>query len=127
MSPIMRATALFLLPLAYAAPTLPFPPPADLTQGTVSTNISLIAGGGLPNTTHSQQSVQYTSAAITALQLLGNLENIEAYFYADAIQNLTTGVYTTGELLLNDTVEVITKIAAVCLPYMSNPAFRCHS
>jgi hypothetical protein len=117
MSLVMKTTVLFLFHIVCAAPTLPFPPPPELTQGIVSTNISLIAGGPLPNTTAAQQGVQFSAAGITALQLLATLENIEAYFYADAIQNLTTGVYTTGDLVLNDTIEVISKIAAVCLPH----------
>jgi hypothetical protein len=112
MQRIMKAITLFLLPIVYAAPTLPFPPPAELTQGIISTNLSLIAGGGLPNVSGTAH--QYSAAGITALQLLASLENIEAYFYAEAIQNLTTGVYTTGDLLLNDTVDIISKIAAVC-------------
>ena len=112
MLPIMKASTLFLLPLAYAAPTLPFPPPAELSQGVINANISLIAGGGLPNA--SGTTPQFSQAGITALQLLASLENIEAYYYAEAIHNLTTGVYTTGDLLLNDTLEVISKIAAVC-------------
>ena len=107
----MKARTLFFLPLVYAAPTLPFPPPAELTQGVISTNISLIAGGGLPNVAGT---TTFSEAGITALQLLASLENIEAYYYAEAIHNLTTGVYTTGDLLLNDTLEVISKIAAVC-------------
>jgi hypothetical protein len=113
MSSNTKALTLFLLPLIHAAPTLPFPPPAELTQGYVSTNISLIAGGSLPNVS---TDAQYTTAGITALQLLASLENIEAFFYADAIQNLTSGIYNTGDLALNETLEVISKIAAVCLP-----------
>lgn len=108
----MKAITLFLLPLLHAAPTLPFPPPAELTQGYVNTNISLIAGGSLPKVS---TDAQYTTAGITALQLLASLENIEAFFYADAIQNLTSGIYTTGDLSLNETPDVISKIAAVCL------------
>ena len=108
MSITTKAAAVLLLPFAYAAPA--FPPPAELIQGVVDSNISLIAGGGLPNNT----AVVGTGAAITGLQLLASLENIEAYFYSNAIQNLTSGVYTTGNLLLNDTVETIEKIAAVC-------------
>jgi hypothetical protein len=111
MSSILKAVTIFLLSLAYAAPTLPFPPPAELTQGYVATNISLIAGGALPNIS---TDAQYSTAGITALQLLASLENIEAFFYADAIQKLTSGVYMTGDLSLNDTIEVISKIAAVC-------------
>lgn len=102
------ATAL-LLPFAYAAPA--FPPPAELIQGVVNSNISLIAGGTLPNNT----AAVATGAAITGLQLLASLENIEAFFYSDAIQNLTSGVYDTGDLLLKDTIEIIEKIAAVGL------------
>ena len=113
MSSILKAVTIFLLPLSYAAPTLPFPPPAELTQGYVDTNISLIAGGALPNIS---TDAQYSPAGITALQLLASLENIEAFFYADAIQKLTSGAYTTGDLSLNDTIEVISKIAAVCSP-----------
>jgi hypothetical protein len=113
MSSILKAVTIFLLSLAYAAPTLPFPPPAELTQGYVDTNISLIAGGALPNIS---TDAQYSTAGVTALQLLASLENIEAFFYADAIQKLTSGVYTTGALSLNDTIEVISKIAAVCSP-----------
>ncbi|KAE9370145.1 hypothetical protein N431DRAFT_468220 [Stipitochalara longipes BDJ] len=109
MSSITKTIILFLLPLAYAAPTLPFPPPAELTEGYVNANISLIAGGSLPNVS---TVAQYTAAGITALQLLASLENIEAFYYADAIQNLTNGVYSTGDLSLNDTLEVISKIAA---------------
>jgi hypothetical protein len=71
----------------------------------------LIAGGALPNIS---TDAQYSTAGITALQLLASLENIEAFFYADAIQKLTSGVYMTGDLSLNDTIEVISKIAAVC-------------
>ena len=112
MSSITKGITLFLLPLIYAAPTLPFPPPAELSQGYVNTNISLIAGGSLPNVS---TDAQYSTAGITALQLLASLENIEAFFYADAIQNLTTGIYNTGDLSLNDTIEVLSKIAAVCL------------
>lgn len=116
MLPTMKTTIfLLLLPFIHAAPTppqLPFPPSPDLTQGIVSTNISELAGGPLPNTTTSQQSVQYSPAGITALQLLATLENIETFFYADAIQNLTHGDWTTGDLVLNDTIETITKIAA---------------
>ena len=114
MSPIttsstMKAATALLIPLAYAAPA--FPPPAELTQGLVNSNISLIAGGSLPNNT----AAVATGTAITGLQLLASLENIEAFFYSDAIQNLTSGVYTTGDLLLNDTMEIIEKIAAVRL------------
>ena len=105
---IIKAALALLLPLAYAAPA--FPPPAELIQGVVNSNISLIAGGGLPNNT----AAVATGAAITGLQLLASLENIEAYFYSNAIQNLTSGVYTTGDLLLNDTLETIERIAAVC-------------
>ncbi|KUJ11342.1 uncharacterized protein LY89DRAFT_739539 [Mollisia scopiformis] len=36
-----------LIPLAFSAPA--FPPPAELTQGIINANISLIAGGGAPN------------------------------------------------------------------------------
>lgn len=115
MSSITRLITLFLLPLVYSAPTLPFPPPAQLTDGYVNTNISLIAGGSLPNVS---TDAQYTTAGITALQLLASLENIEAFFYADAIQNLTSGIYDTGDLSLNETLEVISKIAAVCLPLL---------
>jgi hypothetical protein len=92
---IMKAITLFLLPLLHAAPTLPFPPPAELTQGYVNTNISLIAGGSLPKVS---TDAQYTTAGITALQLLASLENIEAFFYADAIQNLTSGINTRCHL-----------------------------
>ena len=106
----MKAAILLLIPFAYAAPA--FPPPAELTQGAVNTNISLIAGGPLPNNT---AAVVATATGITGLQLLASLENIEALFYSEAIQNLTSGVYTTGDLLLNDTLEIIEKIAAVCL------------
>ena len=109
MSSAMRAATAFLLPFAYAAPT--FPPPAELTQGVVNTNISSIAGGGLPNNT----AAVATGAAITGLQLLASLENLEAFFYSDAIQNLTSGVYSTSDVLLNDSLEIIEKIAAVCL------------
>ena len=105
----MKAATALLLPLVYAAPA--FPPPAELTQGVVNSNISLIAGGSVPNNTAGVA----TGTAITGLQLLASLENIEAFFYSDAIQNLTSGVYTTGDLLLNDTTEIIEKIAAVCL------------
>ena len=105
----MKAATALLLPLTYAAPA--FPPPAELTQGVVNSNISSIAGGSLPNNT----AVVATGMAITGLQLLASLENIEAFFYSQAIQNLTSGVYTTGDLLLNDTLEIIEKIAAVCL------------
>ena len=121
MSPIslesaMKVITALLLPFAYAAPA--FPPPAELTQGVVSSNISLIAGGTLPNNT----AAVATGTAITGLQLLASLENIEAFFYSDAIQNLTSGAYTTGDLLLNDTMEIIEKIAAVCLlSTSSNP------
>ena len=109
-STIMKAaTVALLLPLSYAAPV--FPPPAELTLGMVDSNISLIAGGTIPN----NSAAVATGAAITGLQLLASLENIEAFFYSDAIRNLTTGVYTTGDLLLNDTLEIIEKIAAVCL------------
>jgi hypothetical protein len=114
MSSITKAITLVLLPLVYAAPTLPFAPPAELTQAYVNTNISLIAGGSSPNVS---TDAQYTTAGITALQLLASLENIEAFFYADAIQNLTSGIYTTGDLALNETLDVISKIAAVCLPF----------
>ena len=55
MSSITKAIKLFLLPLIHAAPTLPFPPPAELTQGYVNTNISLIAG------VHYQMSLQMLS------------------------------------------------------------------
>ena len=114
MSPItmfstMKVATALLLPFAYAAPA--FPPPAELTQGVVNSNISSIAGGALPNNT----AAVVTGSAITGLQLLASLENIEAFFYSDAIRNLTSGVYTTGDLLLNDTLEIIEKIAAVCL------------
>lgn len=109
MSSTMKAAIVLLLPFAYAAPA--FPPPAELTQGVVNSNISLIAGGTLPNNT----AAVATGIAVTGLQLLASLENIEAFFYSDAIQNLTSGVYTTGDLLLNDTIEIIEKIAAVCL------------
>ena len=113
------ATVAILLPLSYAAPA--FPPPAELTLGIVNSNISLIAGGTIPN----NSAAVATGAAITGLQLLASLENIEAFFYSDAIRNLTTGVFTTGDLLLNDTLEIIEKIAAVCLVihphYTSNP------
>lgn len=105
----MKAATALLLPIAYAAPA--FPPPAELTQGVVNSNISLIAGGALPNAT----AAVATGTAITGLQLLASLENIEAFFYSDAIQNLTSGIYTTGDLLLNDTMQIIEKIAAVCL------------
>jgi hypothetical protein len=101
MSSITKGITLFLLPLIYAAPTLPFPPPAELSEGYVSTNISLIAGGSLPNVS---TDAQYSTAGITALQMLASLENIEAFFYADAIQNLTTGIYNTGGLSLDDTI-----------------------
>jgi hypothetical protein len=110
MSFLTKAITLFILPLVYAAPTLPFPPPAELTEGYVNTNISLIAGGSLPNVS---TDAQYSTAGITALQLLASLENIEAFFYADAIQNITSGVYNIGDLSYNDTLEVISKIAAV--------------
>ncbi|KAF6231513.1 hypothetical protein HO173_010265 [Letharia columbiana] len=102
----MKAATALLLPFAYAAPA--FPPPAELIQGVVNSNISLIAGGTLPNNT----AAVATGIAVTGLQLLASLENIEAFFYSDAIQNLTSGVYTTGDLLLNDTIEIIEKIAA---------------
>lgn len=116
MSSTMKAATLLLLPFVYAAPA--FPPPAELTQGAVNANISLIAGGALPNNT----AAVATGAAITGLQLLASLENIEAFFYSDAIQNLTSGAYTTGDLLLNDTMEIIAKIAAVCLLFtLCNP------
>lgn len=105
----MKVAIALLLPFAHAAPA--FPPPAELTQGVVNSNISLIAGGSLPNNT---ATVATGTAAITGLQLLASLENIEAFFYSDAILNLTTGVYTTGNLLLNDTMEILEKIAAVC-------------
>lgn len=111
MSSIMTATTALLLPLVtlvYAAPA--FPPPAELIQGVVNSNITLIAGGGIPNSSSSATSVQFTAAGITGLQLLASRENIEAFFYADAIQNLTSGVYTTGDLPLNDTLEVISKL-----------------
>lgn len=110
----MKVIALLLLPSAYTAPA--FPPPAELTQGAVNTNISLIAGGTLPNNT---AAVVTTATGMTGLQLLASLENIEAFFYSEAIQNLTSGVYTTGDLLLNDTLEIIEKIAAVCLVFTS--------
>jgi len=120
MSFLTKAITLFILPLVYSAPTLPFPPPAQLTEGYVSTNISLIAGGSLPNVS---TDAQYSTAGITALQLLASLENIEAFFYADAIQNLTTGIYTVGDLSYNDTIEVISKIAAVCFSLaLDNPS-----
>ena len=108
MSPTMKVATALLLPFAYAAPA--FPPPAELTQGVVNSNISSIAGGTLPNNTAGVIS----GAGITGLQLLASLENIEAFFYSDAIRNLTSGAYTTGDLLLNDTLEIIEKIAAVC-------------
>ena len=112
----MKATTAFLIPFTYAAPA--FPPPTELTQGVVNSNISLIAGGSTPNNT----AAVATGIAITGLQLLASLENIEAFFYSDAIQNLTSGVYTTGDLLLNNTLEVIEKIAAVCLlPALHHP------
>lgn len=107
MSSTMKTATALLLPLAYAAPA--FPPPAELTQGIVNSNISSIAGGPLPNNT----AAVATGMAITGLQLLASLENIEAFFYSDAIQNLTSGIYTTGDLPLNDTLEIIEKIAAV--------------
>lgn len=109
MSSTLKAAIVFLLPFAYAAPA--FPPPAELTQGVVDANISAIAGGGLPNNTVSV--LVPGAAAITGLQLLAALENIEAFYYSDAIRNLTTGVYTTGDALLNDSLAVIEKIAAV--------------
>lgn len=108
MSSITRAVTALLIPFAYAAPA--FPPPAELIRGVVNSNISLIAGGTLPNNT----AAVATGAAITGLQLLASLENIEAFFYSDAIRNLTSGVYSTGDLLLNDTMEIIQRIAAVC-------------
>jgi hypothetical protein len=111
-------TTLLLLPLTLtlALPTLPFPPSPDLTQGIVSTNVSILAGGGLPNTSDSQQSVAYSPAGITALHLLAMLENIEAYFYSQAIQNLTKGVYDVPQgTNLSDVIEVVSKIAAVSL------------
>ena len=106
----MKAVTTLLLPFAYAAPA--FPPPAEVAQGAVNPNISSIAGGSLPNNTAAVP----TGSAITGLQLLASLENIEAFFYSDAIQNLTSEAYTTGDLPLNDTLETIEKIAAVCPP-----------
>jgi hypothetical protein len=105
----LKSTIVFLLPFAYAAPA--FPPPAALTQGVVNANISAIAGGGLPNNTASV--LIPGAAAITGLQLLAALENVEAFYYSDAIRNLTSGVYTAGDTLLNDSLAVIEKIAAV--------------
>jgi hypothetical protein len=109
----MKAFAAFLLPLVYAAPA--FPPPAELGQGIINPNISLIAGGGLPNTstTANTASTSETPAGVTALQLLIALENLEAYFYSEVILNITNGVYDVGGRSLNDTLKVIERIAAV--------------
>ncbi|KAF2425533.1 hypothetical protein EJ08DRAFT_594389 [Tothia fuscella] len=80
-------------------------------MGEVPANIVIIAGGGIPNVSGS--AVQYTQAGIVALQLLATLENIEAFFYAEAIHNLTTGAYTLPDnSTYVETVEVISKIAA---------------
>jgi hypothetical protein len=116
MLPTMKTTIAIILlpstlPFILAAPA--FPPPAELTQGELNSNITLIAGGGLPNSSASP--LVGTSAAITGLQLLASLENIEAFYYSEAIKNITTGVYSTGDVLLKDTLEIIEKIAAVCL------------
>ncbi len=115
----MKSAIVLLLPFAYAAPA--FPPPAELTQGSVNSNISLIAGGALPNNT----AAVVTGTAVTGLQLLASLENIEAQFYSDALQNLTNGLYNTGSLPLNDTIKVIAKIAAVCL-LPNHPILQAH-
>lgn len=79
MSSIRKVAIALRLPLAYAAPA--FPPPAELAQGLVNSNISLIAGGAIPN----NMAAVATGAAITGLQLLASLENIEAFLYSDAI------------------------------------------
>lgn len=107
---LRKAGLLFhLLSLALGAPTL-VPPPADLTQGVINSNISITAGGGLPN---SSAAITPTPEGITGLQLLIFLENLEAYFYYEGLQNLTNLWDTSG--LPNDTTDVIAKIAAVCI------------
>lgn len=112
---VMKSVSALLVPLALAAPA--YPPPADLTQGIIGSNISIIAGGGAPNVSASMDTTiaTETPAGVTALQLLIALENLEAYFYSEAILNITTGVYDTGDLPLNETLSVIEKIAAVRL------------
>ncbi|KIM98417.1 hypothetical protein OIDMADRAFT_31220 [Oidiodendron maius Zn] len=89
----MKEFAAFLLSLAFAAPA--FPPPAELNQGIINTNMSLIAGGGLPNSS-TTTTTTFTSemlAGVTSLQLLIALENLEAYIYSEVILNITGGVY----------------------------------
>ncbi|KAK0123976.1 hypothetical protein ONS95_008964 [Cadophora gregata] len=107
---ISTASIIFLfLPLVISAPA--FPPSAELLQGKVNENITLIAGGGTPNVSEAGLS-GFTPAGITGLQLLATLENIEAFFYSDAIHNLTNGIFTTEPSIFDDVVDVISKIAA---------------
>jgi hypothetical protein len=91
MSSIMKTAAALLLPLVYAAPA--FPPPAELIQGVINSNISFIAGGALPN---SSASVELLDVVVSGLQLLASLENSEAYFYSEAILTLPAGFTTLG-------------------------------
>jgi len=113
----MRAIALILvlLPFVHPAPvpTIPYPPPAELTMGDVDANITILAGGGIPSVATASVHTDYSAAGITTLQLLASLENIEAFYYAEFIHNVTSGVYTMpDDLVMNNTIEVVSKIAA---------------
>lgn len=109
----MKSALLLLLPLSVAAlPTgqetlSPSPPPV----GTLDKNITTIAGGSIPNVS---QPLILSSSAQVGFQLLQFLEILEVYLYYEGLQNFTTGVYSTSGFP-NDTIEVVTKTAAVSI------------
>ncbi len=108
----LAACITVLVGLTYAAPaplsaTIPAPPPA-LPSGVVSMSIKEVAGGGLPN---ASAPVINDADGKSGFQLLQYLENLEAYYYYEGLQNLTTKWNISG--LPEDALNVVAKIAAV--------------
>lgn len=77
-------------------------------------NVTNVAGGGLPN---SGRPLLLSPAAVKDFQLALFLENLEASYFSSGLSNITkwgTDGYP------NDTVEVVSKVAAVS-DFPSNP------
>lgn len=83
------------------------PPPV----GHLNSNITAIAGGTIPNVS---EPLKLSQSAYTGFQLLQFLEILEVYLYYEGLKNLTSGMWDTKGLPA-DTLEVITKTAAVSL------------
>jgi len=70
-------------------------------------NVTHVAGGGLPN---SGRPLLLSPAAVKDLQLALFLENLEVSYFSSGLSNITKWG-TNGHP--NDTIEVVSKVAAV--------------